>query len=397
MLAMTGGTVYTPTRIIAPGVVLIAGERIVAVGAPGQVTVPPDAARLDARGLLVVPGWVDIHVHGGDGGDCTDGTEEAVRAVARRHLRAGTTSLLATTASAPVAQMWAAFEAIRAVMREPRADEARVLGIHAEGNYFSLAQRGAHRADLLRMPDAAEVERLLSYAGDLLRLSLAPEREGALELTRALSQRGVLVSGAHSDALYEQVCLAMEAGLRHITHLWSGMSTVRRIGPKRHCGMVEAALVEDGLTTEIIADGYHLPSSLIKLAFRMKGAAKLCLVSDAMRASGLGPGEYEVAGLRALVEEGAGVAITADRSAFAGSISTIKQCLQHVVQVVGISLSEALQMASLTPARIVGCEDRVGYLAAGRYADVLLLDPATLEPQRILLRGREVSGDATLL
>lgn len=202
----------------------------------------------------------------------------------------------------------------------------------------------------------------------------------------------MLISGGHSDALYEETCAAMNVGMRHITHLWSGMSTVRRIGPKRHAGMLEAALVEEGLTGEIIADGYHLPTSLMRMADRMKGPEKLCLVSDAMRASGLGPGEYQVAGLTALVEEGGGVAITADRTAFAGSISTMLQCLQQIVQVVGISLREGLQMATETPARILGVADRVGRLAPGCYADILILDPATLALRTVLLGGELVSG-----
>ncbi len=198
--------------------------------------------------------------------------------------------------------------------------------------------------------------------------------------------------GGHSDATYEQVCLAMNAGLRHITHLWSGMSTVRRVGPKRVAGMLEAGLVEEGLTGEIIADGYHLPSSLIKMAYRMKGVEKLSLVSDAMRASGMGPGEYEVGGLKALVEEGGGVAILPDRTAFAGSISTMLQCLQHVVLVVGLSLGDALQMATLTPARTIGVADRVGQLAPGCYADLLILDRIDLSPKLIVLGGQPVGG-----
>jgi len=394
MLAFVNGDVYTPTRIVAPGVVLVEGGRIVAVGRPEQVPIPEGTRRIDAGGNIICPGLIDLHAHGGDGADCTDGTIEAVRAVARRHLRAGTTSFLPTTGSAPFSQMWQAFDSIREVVRRPGPAEARALGIHSEGNFFSVAQRGAHAAELLRMPDAAECERLYSYVGDLARLTIAPEREGALEIIRYLSQRGVLLSGGHSDALYEQVCVAMEAGMRHITHLWSGMSMLRRIGPKRHSGMVEAALVEEGLSTEIIADGYHLPTSLMKLAYRMKGADKLCLVSDAMCASGLGPGpgEYDVCGLKAIVEEGGGVALTVDRLAFAGSISTMQQCLQHVVQVVGFPLSEALEMCTLTPARILGRERQVGQLAPGCYADVLVLDRATLAPQLVMLGGEVVSG-----
>ena len=390
MIAIVNGTVYTPTRRVADGVVLLDGARIAAVGRPGQVTIPEDAERLDACGSIICPGLVDIHLHGGDGADCTDGTPEAVRTVARRHLRAGTTSFLATTGSAPLEQIWRAFEATIEVMRRPELSEARVLGIHMEGPFFAPAQRGAHKAELLRMPDAAERERLYSYTGDLARLTIAPEREGAMEIIAHLSQRGVLVCGGHSDALYEQVCVAMDAGLRHITHLWSGMSTVRRIGPKRYSGMVEAALVEEGLTTEIIADGYHLPSSLMKMAYRLKGADKLCLVSDAMRASGLGPGEYEVCGQTAIVEEGGGVAILPDHSVFAGSISTMGQCLRHVVLEMGLSLGEALRMATLTPAHILGVADTVGQLAPGRLADLLILDRATLELLRIVLGGEVI-------
>lgn len=392
MRAIVNGTVYTPTRIIPEGVVLIAQGRIVEVGTPGQVTIPEGAERLDAGGQIVCPGLVDIHVHGGDGADCGDGTPEAVRTVARRHLRAGTTSFLPTTTSAPLPEVWQAFEAIKEVVAHPGPGEARALGIHMEGPFFSLEQRGAHAPEVLRMPDAAERERLYSYAADLARLTIAPEREGALEIIRTLSRRGVLIAGGHSDALYEQVCRAMEAGMRHITHLWSGMSMVRRIGPKRYAGMLEAALVEDDLTGEIIADGYHLPTSLMKLAFRMKGPEKLCLVSDAMRASGLGPGEYTIGGVAALVEEGSGVAITADRKAFAGSISTMLQCLQHAVQVVGFSLREALQMATLTPARILGVAERVGQLAPGRWADILILDRATLALRAVFLGGEVIGG-----
>ena len=393
MKALVNGTVFTPSRIVADGVVLIDGERIVGVGSPAQVPLPEDAQRIDARGQIICPGLVDGHVHGGDGADCTDGTQEAVRTVARRHLRAGTTSILPTTASAPLGDIWRAFDAIIEVTRDRGPSEARSLGIHMEGPFFSLEQRGAHAPELLRMPDAQDLAKLYSYIDDLARVSIAPEREGAMEIIRHLSDRGVLVAGAHSDALYEQVCQAMDAGMSHITHLWSGMSTVRRIGPKRHSGMLEAALVEEGLTGEIIADGYHLPTSLMKMAYRMKGPEKLCIISDAMRASGLGPGEYEAAGLTAIVEEGQNVAITRDRKNFAGSISTMLQCLQQIVLVVGISLREALQMATETPARILGVERDVGRLANGCYADILILDRATLEPELIMLGGETVSQD----
>lgn len=392
MQAIINGTIYTPTRLISQGVLLVDDGRICAVGSTAQVDVPANAALIDAQGQIVCPGLVDIHTHAGDGGDFTDGTTDAVRKSARRHLRAGTTSMLATTCSAPLPDVWRAFDCIREVQCTPCADEARLLGIHMEGPFLSFEQRGAHPPELLRMPDAAEREILYSYIPLLHSVTLAPEREGAHELISELVKRGVIVAGGHSDAVYEQVCAAMNLGMSHTVHCWSGMSTVRRIGPKRYAGMVEASLLEDGLTTEIIADGYHLPSSLMRMAFRLKGSDKLALVSDAMRASGLGPGVYGVAGRRVFVEPGQAVAVTEDRKAFAGSVATMLQCVQHMVQVVGISLSDALRMASETPARIMGYADRYGSLLPGRVADLVILDRSTLAPLLVMLAGRVVQS-----
>ena len=392
MQAIINGTIYTPTRLIPQGVLLVDDGRIGAVGSAAQVDVPANAVLIDAQGQIVCPGMVDIHTHAGDGGDFTDGTADAVRKSARRHLRAGTTSMLATTCSAPLPDVWRAFDCIREVQRTPGADEARLLGIHMEGPFLSLEQRGAHPPELLCMPDAAEREILYSYIPLLHSVTLAPECEGAHELISELVKRGVIVAGGHSDALYEQVCAAMNLGMSHTVHCWSGMSTVRRIGPKRYAGMVEASLLEEGLTTEIIADGYHLPSSLMRMAFRLKGPDKLALVSDAMRASGLGPGVYGVAGRRVFVEPGQAVAVTEDRKAFAGSVATMLQCVQQMVQVVGISLSDALQMASETPARIMGYADRYGSLLPGRAADLVILDRVTLAPQLVMLAGRAVQS-----
>jgi len=387
MQALTSERVITGERIIPNGMVLIEGERILAVGRAGEFAIPAEAQRHDLGSGILCPGLVDIHAHGGDGADCTDGTPEAVLTVARRHLRAGTTSLLPTTSTAPLEMVWRAYDGIIAAQeRWQYGAGARLLGIHSEGNWFAVSQRGAHAAELLGPATPAVQERLLSYAPHLTRVTLAPELEGALDLIRALAARGVLVSGGHSDALYAETCRAMEAGMRHLTHLWSGMSTMRRIGPKRYSGMLEAGLIEEGLTGEIIADGYHLPTSLMKMAYRLKGPEKLCLVSDAMQASGLGPGEDEIGGRRAVVEPGYDVAVLTDRTAFAGSGSTVAQCLQHVAQVVGVGLLDAVRMATATPARIIGRND-IGRIAPRAYADFVVLAPDTLLPQRIMLGG----------
>ncbi len=395
--AIVNARVYTPNRLVAPdGVLLIRQGKILAVGRAQECAIPEHAVTYDMRGAIVCPGYVDVHVHGGAGADCTDGSVEAVRAMAAHLLTKGTTSFLPTTMSAPYDALWQAFDAISEVAVRRGAAESRVLGIHMEGPMFSPAQAGAQNPAVLRMPTRGELERLISYVPLLKRVDLAPELDGALDVVSYLAEAGVLVAGAHSDALYFQVCQAMDAGLLHTTHLWSAMSTVRRIGPQRYSGMVEASLVEDGLTTEIIADGYHLPSSLMKLAFKCKGSEKLCVVSDAIRAAGMPPGVYDLGGMDALVESNAGVAMTVDKKAFAGSISSISECVQHLVNGVGFALGDVLRMATLTPARIHGLDDTAGLLAPGRVADFLVLEPATLEPRAVFLDGVLVHGDARL-
>lgn len=384
--AIVNGDVYAGSRIIPGGVVLLEGDRIVAVDLPERVPIPEDADLTDAGGQIVAPGLVDIHVHGGDGGDFTDGEVSAVQLGASRHLRDGVTSMLATTATAPLDHVWQAFDAIIDVMQARQRGQARILGIHMEGNFFPESQRGAHAAELLGMPNAEQVERIYGYVPWLKRVTLAPELDGADQLISGLARRDVVVSAGHSDALYDQVCCAMALGVSHVTHLWSAMSMVRRIGPKRHAGLLEAALVEDGLTGEIIADGYHLPTSLMRMAYRMKGVERLCIISDGMRASGLGPGRYDVGGIQADVEAGYDVAVTLDRKAFAGSISTLGRCLRHMVHVVGISLVDALRMATETPARIMGL-DQVGRLSQGCLADLVILDRATLKPLQVIVGG----------
>ncbi|MHB9033535.1 MAG: N-acetylglucosamine-6-phosphate deacetylase [Anaerolineae bacterium] len=390
MQAIVNASIYTPARLIVDGVVLMEAGSVVAVGTNLQVPIPEGSECIDAGGQIVCPGFVDIHSHAGDGSDFTDGSMDAVRQAARRHLRAGTTSMLATTSSAELDHIWQSFDCIREVISNPGADEARLMGIHMEGPFLSVEQRGAHPPELLRMPDAAEREKLYGYVPILHSVTIAPEREGGHELLSQLVKRGIIVAGGHSDATYEQVCEEMNLGMTHTVHCWSGMSTVKRINAKRYGGMVEASLMEEGLTTEIIADGYHLPSSLMRMAYRLKGPDKLALVSDAMRASGLGPGVYSVAERKVFVDPDQRVAFTEDRKAFAGSVATILQCVQQVVQVVGVSLVDALRMATETPARIMRLNDKIGSLAPGYPADILILNRADLELKAVYLAGKLV-------
>lgn len=389
-LVIAGGDLYTPERIIPAGVLVIEDGRIRHCGeAPATGALP----RLEVPGMIVAPGFVDIHVHGGGGGDFIDGSAAAIRAATRHHARHGTTSLLATTSTAPLPKIFRAFDAITAAMADP-GDGAEILGMHMEGPYFAKPEPGCHVVDLIHDPvDADECARVASRVPALARITLAPEIPGALPFIRRLSAAGVVVSGGHSNATYREVRLGREAGMTHLTHHWSAMSGVRRVAATRFAGMIEAGLVCDDLTTEVIADGRHLPTSLLRLAYRCKGPDGLCLVSDAMRASGMPEGIYEVCEMPALVEDG--VAVTPDRTSFASSIITLVDAVRHMVKTVGIALPDALRMASRTPATVIGRRQRKGALLPGLDGDVVVLDPRELTVQAVVIGGRLVEGART--
>jgi N-acetylglucosamine-6-phosphate deacetylase len=384
--AFVNGDVYTPLRIMRRGVVVTEGDKIVHAGASG--TVPANAMVTDCTGRIVAPGFVDVHLHGGMGEDFIDADQGGMRKILVHHARHGTTSLLATTSSAPMDAIFAAFDRISAMMAA-KNDGAEILGIHMEGPYFAKPEPGCHIVELLHDPTPEEIERVLGYAGVCRWITLAPEIGGALELTRRATERGMCISGGHSSATYEEVRRAADAGLRHITHLWSAMSMVKRVRAKRYAGMVEAALLCDDLTTEVIADGRHLPTSLLRLAYKCKGADKLCVISDAIRASGMPEGVYEVCGLKATIEDG--VALTEDRMRFAGSVITMEKAVQHMILDVGLPPIEVLRMASHTPARVIGVDARKGMLKEGMDADIVVLDAATFSVQQVMARGRLVS------
>lgn len=388
-LIITGGDVYTPERIIPKGFVAISGGKISTCGRMQDIPDAPGVPRVDATGKIVAPGFVDIHIHGGGGGDFVDGLEEGVRATVRHHASRGTTSLLATTGSAAMAKIFKAFDMVIKVMKQPQ-DGAEILGIHMEGPYLSKPELGCHNADLIHDPtDPEELDRILSYVPPIKRLTLAPENPGALDFTRRLVERGVIVSGGHSVADYRQTRLAREAGMTHLTHHWSGMVNVKRVEAKRYTGMVEAGLVCDDITTEVISDGRHLPTSLVRLAYKCKGPKGLCLVSDSMRAAGMPEGVYEVCEMDAVVVDG--VALTMDKKCFASSIITLDIAVRHTTRTVGIALQDVLRMATLTPAEIIGVQDRKGSLTPGKDADVIIMNPGNLVVEQVFLRGKRFS------
>jgi N-acetylglucosamine-6-phosphate deacetylase len=388
VLAVVGGRVLTPFRQIPRGTVLIRGERIEAVGAADEVPVPPQATTVDAVGSVVVPGFVDIHVHGGAGADFMDASLEAIDTACAFHARGGTTALLATLRTAPLEDIIRALEVLREAA-DRRRQGAAIAGVHIEGPYFAPAEAGAQPPGAIRDPDPGEWRRLLAFAGLVRRMSVAPELPRALELGRELVASGIVASIGHTAATFDDVVRAVEAGYSHVTHMYSSMSGLRRVRAFRIPGVIEATLLLDDLSTEMIADGCHLPPPLIRLIIKAKGVDRLCVCTDAVRVAGFPPGEYTSAGRTVLVEDG--VAKLPDRSVFAGSTATMDRCLQTLVTAAGVSLQDAVKMATINPARFMRLDGNRGSLAPGKRADLVLLDDALTV--RLTVVGGEIVYD----
>lgn len=340
---------------------------------------PPNTLKgehvIDAGGLYLSHGFIDSHVHGGGGHDFMDGTREAWHGAAALHLRHGTTGMVPTTLAAEKEELLAAFATYEAC-KQGFPDGAKFIGIHVEGPYLAPAQSGAQDPAHIRMPDQKEYESLLAACPDIVRWTIAPELPGAHRMGDYLAMRGVVPCIGHSDATYDEVRESMAHGYRHITHLYSATSTVVRRNGFRHAGIVESAYLLDGLTSEVIADGCHLPESLLQMAYRFIGPDRLCLVTDAMRAAGETKGESILGSLsrgqRVILEDG--VAKMPDRKAFAGSICTADRLVRNMIKLAGATVADAVKMMTETPARMLGLSAVTGFAAVGRTADLVLFD-----------------------
>lgn len=369
-LVLKGATLLTPFRKIEDGVVVITDGRIAAVDRAGSVALPADAPIEDCSGLTAVPGFVDIHVHGGGGGDVMDASVDSLQTMSAFHARGGTTSLLATTLTAAQAQILQALKVIRSAMRTPMPG-AEILGAHLEGPFLSPAQAGAQSMEHIRSAQPPEIDRLLEHSEVIRIVTAAPEIPGGLELGRLLHQRGIVASIGHSDARYPDVVRAVEAGYRHVAHLFCGMSRWINVKGEKIAGVSEAALLLDDLTVELIADGNHVSTHMIALALKAKPYGKTCLVTDAIPFAGLPPGKYRLGEIEILTTPTA--ARMPDSSGNAGSVATMIQLIQRMVLSVGVKLQDAVAMAAAVPARVIGMDSRKGVLAPGMDGDIVVL------------------------
>ena len=385
--ALVNGRIVLPREIVSGQGLLVDNGRITGVMSPDSLS--SAVTQIDVGGRLITPGLIDMHIHGALGRSFNEPTAEAFTTILHENARRGVTSLLATTATDAIDNLLAVLQCAEQWLRSPHAGSAQLLGVHVEGPYFSLAQRGAQDPAHIRNPDDGTAEKLLEYSEIIRVFTFAPELPGALALTKRLVALGILPAAGHSSAREEEVVPAIDAGLRHIIHLWSAQSTTTRDGPWRKPGLLELSLTDERLTGEIIADGKHLPPTLMKLAYKCLGPDRLCAISDATSGAGLPAGaRFRMGGMEYEVCDGVGMMF--DRSAFAGSTTLLNQMIPILVEQVGIPLVEAVRMASLTPARVIGVEQQKGSLTAGKDADIAIFN-ADFTAWRTIIGGQWVA------
>jgi N-acetylglucosamine-6-phosphate deacetylase len=356
----------------------------------------PDAQLIDAQGNFVSPGFIDIHIHGGGGADFMDGTVEAFLQIAQTHAQHGTTSMLPTTLTCEKEDLIQTLEAYQKAQL-CNAQGADFIGMHLEGPYFALAQRGAQDPKFIRDPDPAEYREILDSFDFIKRWSAAPELKGAVEFGKYVSSKGVLAAIAHTDAIYEEVMDAFQnGGFTLATHFYSAMSGVTRRNAFRYAGVIESAYLLDDMDVEIIADGVHLPAPLLKLIYKIKGPDRIALITDAMRAADMPEGESTLGsyknGLKVIVEDG--VAKLPDRTSFAGSVATADRLLRTMLDLAEVPLLEAVQMMTSAPARIMGISAQKGSFAKGSDADVVLFNQQ-IDIQHTFVKGQSVYQKTT--
>ena len=368
-------TLYANGKVILEDGILEAGSVLAEDGIitgifSGTADVAADET-INAGGNYISPGFIDTHIHGGAGFDVMDADADALAEIAKTHLKHGCTSFLPTTLTGDVKSIVAAVKNVYECIKNPRGG-AKILGVHLEGPCFSMKFKGAQNPRYLLEPSVELFEELGGDLGIIKRISLAPELNGAFDTAEHYAARGVCVSVAHSDAGYACVEEAARRGFTHVTHLYNGMSYIKN--PDFYCsaGVVEAGLLLDSLTAEVIADGKHMPVEIIRLIYKCKGPDGMLLTTDATRPTNMPEGRYELGGLDVTVTDG--VAMLSDRTSFAGSVATCDRIVRFAYKECGIKLQEAVKMAGLNHARLIGEDFNTGSIKIGKRAEIIIFD-----------------------
>jgi N-acetylglucosamine-6-phosphate deacetylase len=365
-MLFTDGRLIFSDRIEAGLSLRVSAGRICEIG---RDLAPGDEEILALEGNYLAPGFIDLHVHGALGRDTMEGTEEAFRTICDYHASGGTTSLCLTTTTAPIAEIVRVLQAITgATGKIPQ-----LRGAHVEGPFLSREKAGAQQREFMGVPNDKLVDQLLEHSAAIKRVTLAPELPGALELISRLAASGIASSGGHSVAWDEEARAAFKRGMRQVTHTFNCMSSMRRRERQRVAGLLEFALSEPEIFCELIADGHHVSTTLMRMLYRAKGAAGICLVTDATAGAGLpNEGHFSLGGRDCVVSDA--TCWLADHSALAGSAARMVDLVRQMVDAVGVPLQQAVRMATETPARAMGWKGK-GAVAVGMDADLVLLSP----------------------
>ena len=373
-LLLYNGRLITEKGILESAYCFIEGGIIKDYGV-GIIEVCEGTTRINVENKYISAGFIDIHIHGGGGYDFMDADIESFLGVANTHIKYGTTSMCPTTLTADSEHL----EKVLAVYEQANlqnANGSKFLGLHLEGPYFAINQRGAQDPKYIRNPDYKEYSRIVEMSPHIIRWSAAPELPGALEFGDFLTERGIIAAFAHTEALYDDIKLAFDHGYRLATHFYSAMLGVTRKNAHRYAGAVEACYLIEEMDVEVIADGVHLPRPLLELIYKIKGADRIVLITDAMRAAGTQVNKSILGslqdGIDVIVEDG--VAKLVDRSAFAGSIATANLLVRTFLQNTKASLPEVIKMITVNPARIMKLAHRKGLIESGYDADVVVFD-----------------------
>ncbi len=376
------GKIVTPFKIVGDEAIYIRNGKIIDIKNEKDIDFTKEADIIDASDKYIVPGFIDIHMHGGGGFDAMDGNAEAIKKIAVAHSRFGTTAFLPTTMTMSRDKIIQSLKGIRKAYEEGNT-AAEILGIHMEGPYINISRKGAQKEEDIKKASVEEFLEFEKVSGNLIRIiTMAPEMPGAIDFIKWLHKKGIIISIGHTEATYEEVQESIRAGASHVTHTFNAMSGLNHRKP----GVAGAALTSPELMIEMIADGIHLHPAVMKILVRTKEMGKIILITDAMRAAGMPDGLYELGGQEVKVADGQA---RLNDGTLAGSILTLDKAVRNMVDLVGVSLPEAVKMATINPAKRLGIEDRKGSIEVGKDADIVILDKK-LEVDTTIVKGRVV-------
>jgi N-acetylglucosamine-6-phosphate deacetylase len=376
------GNLVLPDRQIALGIVVIEGEKIAGIFPSGESPRTPVERLVDYGENYITPGLIDLHLHGALGRDVIDGSVEGLQAIAAHQASCGVTGFVPTTLSASIPSILAAVRSVKSAARLALPSE--ILGLHLEGPFLNLKKRGAQNPDFIKPINPEDLRALAEASRDLRTIiTVAPEVGDNLGRIPEVREKGLTVSIGHTEASYELALRSFEFGVTHATHLYNAMSGFL----PREPGVIGAVLDADSVTAEIIADGIHVHPASLRIAVRQKGAARVCLITDSMNATGLSDGAYRVGNLDVILKQGEARLI--EGGALAGSVLTLNRAVKNIIQWTGVSPSDAVGMSSLTPARVLGLDKELGSIEKGKRANLAVFD-RDFNVIDTILRGQSV-------